>query len=275
MFFYASKIFWALAAPSNLILLLGALGAVFLIAGSLKWGRRFALAALALYICAGPLPLGPALLRPLEDRFAQPAALPVSPAGIIVLGGGVDEVMSAARSTRELTEAGGRMSEAVALARRFPQAKLVFTGGSAFLTGRKEREADVARDLFAALGVPAVQMLFEEQSRNTHENAVFTKALVQPKAGEVWLLVTSAYHMPRSIGIFRKAGFPVTAWPVDYSTLGQGRDFLRPNFEASRGLKLTDRAVREWIGLIAYRLSGRTDALFPAPARERRANSAP
>lgn len=265
MFFYASKIFWAIIAPSNLILILLALAVLGLLAGSLKWGRRLGVLALALYVLAGPFPLGPMLLRPLEDRFVQPKSLPQAPAGIIVLGGGVDEVMSAARGTRDLTEAGERMSESIALARRFPQARLVFTGGSASLTGRKEREADVARDLFAVLGVPDGQVLFEEKSRNTHENAVFTRELVQPKAGEVWLLVTSAYHMPRSVGIFRKAGFAVTPWPVDYATLGQVSDLFRPNMPASRGLKLTDRAVREWIGLVAYYLSGRTDALFPAP----------
>jgi uncharacterized SAM-binding protein YcdF (DUF218 family) len=264
VFFYASKIFWFFAAPSNLILILAVLGAAALVAGSMKWGRRLSLLSCFLFILAGPLPLGYALMRPLEDRFARPAQLPQSPAGIIVLGGGVDEIVSAYRRTSELTEAGERMTEAVALARRYPQARLVFTGGSASLSGRIEREADVAQKLFAELGIPAAQMLFESQSRNTHENAVLTKALVQPKAGEVWLLVTSAYHMPRAMGIFRQADFTVVPWPVDYATGRPGSEY-RINYETGRGLRYTDRAVREWIGLFAYYVSGRSQALLPAP----------
>ena len=85
-----------------------------------------------------------------------------------------------------------------------------------------------------------------------------------PKPGERWLLVTSAWHMPRSMGSFRAAGFPVTAYPVDYRTRG-GEDARRGFLHTSEGLRRLDLMVKEWLGLLAYRLSGRTDALFPAP----------
>jgi uncharacterized SAM-binding protein YcdF (DUF218 family) len=120
------------------------------------------------------------------------------------------------------------------------------------------------RELWLSLGVPAEQMVFEEKSRNTWENAVFTRDLVKPKPGETWLLVTSAWHMPRSVGIFRHVGFPVVPYPVAYRTFGDGREF-RGYVSILDRLALLDLGVREWIGLLAYRLAGKTDALFPAP----------
>jgi uncharacterized SAM-binding protein YcdF (DUF218 family) len=265
MFFYLSKIFWLLAAPSNLIGLCMALAALALIAGRFKTGRILAITAVCAYVIAGILPLGQILLRPLEDRFSRPQVLAGPPKGIIVLGGGIDEQMGAARGTSELSEAGGRMSEAAALAHRYPEAKIYFAGGSASLTGSKFTEAAAGRKFFVEQGINPARIILEDKSRNTRENAELVKRLAQPQPGEVWLLVTSAWHMPRSMGIFGDVQFPVIAWPADYSTHGTRRDWTRPNFEASRGLKLTDRAVKEWIGLIAYYLTGRTDALLPGP----------
>jgi uncharacterized SAM-binding protein YcdF (DUF218 family) len=265
MFFYLSKIFWLFAAPSNLIGLCLALAALFLLLGLVRSGRRFAVAGCALYILTGFLPLGQILLRPLEDRFTRPAVLAQAPSGILVLGGGIDEQMGAARNTSELSESGGRMSEAAALAHRYPQAKLLFAGGSASLVGSKVTEASAAKRFFIEQGIDPSRILVEDKSRNTRENAENAKAIARPKSGDVWLLVTSAWHMPRSVGIFRDVGFKVTAWPADYSTHGTMRDWTRPNFEASRGLKLTDRAVREWIGLIVYYVTGRSSALLPSP----------
>ena len=106
----------------------------------------------------------------------------------------------------------------------------------------------------------------ERRSRNTQENAEFSKALVNPKDGERWLLVTSAYHMPRSVGLFRKAGFAVEPYPVDWR-VGGASDLLRFAPVAAEGLERTDIAMREWIGLTAYWASGRIDQWFPGPGR--------
>jgi uncharacterized SAM-binding protein YcdF (DUF218 family) len=119
-------------------------------------------------------------------------------------------------------------------------------------------------DELEALGVAHNRITAEEQSRNTIENAVFSRLVAQPKPGERWLLVTSAYHMPRAVAAFRAAGFPVEAYPVDWRTRGP-IDALTPFGSLSDGLQRTDAAVHEWIGLLAYRLSGRTKELFPAP----------
>jgi uncharacterized SAM-binding protein YcdF (DUF218 family) len=157
-----------------------------------------------------------------------------------------------------------RLMAAAALARRYPNARIVFTGGSANLLSHDAKEADYAAEILTGIGVPKERLILERLSRNTYENAVFSKALVMPKAGERWLLVTSAYHMPRSVGLFRKAGFAVEPYPVDWRVGGRD-DLLDFTKTASDGLSRTDTAVREWMGLVAYWLAGRSDALFPGP----------
>src|SRR5690606_22170344 len=116
-----------------------------------------------------------------------------------------------------------------------------------------------------AAGVAPERIVLESQSRNTFENALYLRDLLEPRPGNQWLLVTSAWHMPRAVGAFRQAGFSVIAWPTDYRTRGAG-DLARPFDTMTEGLRRTDMAVREWIGLVAYRMLGRSDALFPAPS---------
>lgn len=265
MFFILSKLLWALVAPINLLALILFAGTGLMFTRFAKSGRRLVVIAAAGFFVIGVLPVGAIMMRVLEDRFPQPPADMPAPAGIIVLGGGVNEQVTRFRGPVELSGSGDRMTEAAMLARRFPEAKLVFTGGSAAVFGSPYREAHVARQLFLGLGLPPEQLIFEQESRNTFENAVFTRELVKPKAGERWLLVTSASHMPRSVGIFRKAGMEVTPFPVDYTTLGAPADFSIFPPHVGAGLGHTARALREYIGLVAYWLAGKTDALFPGP----------
>ncbi len=262
MFFVASKIFWLLASPLHLLLILLLAG----LASSPRWrpGRALALmaaVALALIVFS---PASALLIRPLEDRFPRQSENMPPPKGIIVLGGAADEQITRARDQVTLNEAATRMTEGAALARLYPQALLVFSGGSSALIDNSAREAAVARRLWRELGVPESRMLFEDRSRNTYENAVFTKRLVNPQKGEKWLLVTSAYHMPRAIGVFRASGMEPQAFPVDYRTTGDARD-LRPPGDGARAMIDFEGAAREWIGLLAYRLTGRIKVLFPAP----------
>jgi uncharacterized SAM-binding protein YcdF (DUF218 family) len=209
-------------------------------------------------------PVGAWLVAPLEDRFPPPPADLAAPYGIIVLGGAIDPELGQARNQVILADSAARMTETVALSRRFPEARVVFTGGNGSLTRGDPPEARDAGKLLNALGVDPGRITLEDRSRNTQENAEFTRDLVRPEPSQSWLLVTSAYHMPRSMGLFRKAGFNVTAFPVDYRSFGGGGDW-RLNHETSRGLRLFDLAVHEWTGLVAYRLSGKIDSFFPAP----------
>lgn len=257
-----SKLLWLPARPGTAALLLATVGALLLWRGR-RSGRWPALAGLGFFWLLLVAPLHQWVQRPLEDRFARPASPPASATGIIVLGGAVDQVLTEARGLPALNGAAERMTEPLALLRRYPGARLVFTGGAPALLPGGPTEAEVARALWTSLGVPAGQMAFETAARNTHENAVLTHALVQPRPGEVWLLVTSASHMPRSVGVFRKAGWDIIPWPVNYRT-GDG---LAVSYDASfpERLREFEWGLREWVGLVAYWLLGRTDALFPAP----------
>ena len=263
MFFYASKLVWFLTAPSTFLTLAAVLGAVLLFTRFFRAGRVLvALAALG-FVLFGSSPLPRLMIRTLEDRFPPPADLNQPVDGIIVLGGALDY----RRSQTRLTDSGVRMTTALALARRYPQARVVFTGGSdAILLRAPVTEAEMAQGLFRDAALYDSRVTYEGQSRNTRENALFTADLVKPQPGERWLLVTSAFHMPRAVGTFRAVGWPVVAYPVDFRS-DDTVDDLRPFRMVSEGLRITDLTVREWIGLVAYRLSGYTDALLPSPTK--------
>lgn len=267
MFFYASKILWWLVTPSNVLVGLVVLGVLLRATRFARWGRRFGVLGALGLVVAGPLPTGVWLARPLENRFPLMSQDMPAPSGILVLGGSIDQVTTAARGGQvTIGAAPGRITEAVALARRYPQARLVFTGGSNAVFSRDGLdEAEAAKKLFIELGIAAERITIERESRNTWENAVFTKRIVNPKPGERWVMITSAWHMPRSVGIFRVAGFDVVPYPVDFETRDNDRERYMPILPVSRGLDLVDRMSREWMGLLAYRLAGRTDAVLPAP----------
>ena len=202
-------------------------------------------------------------MLPLESRFAPFPEDGAVPSGIIVLGGGIESGLSEARGQVIVNDAGERPIYLADLARRFPGARLVFSGGSGFVGGGIA-EADIVSRQADTLGLPRARLILENRSRNTRENALFSAELTHPKPGERWLLVTSAWHMPRAIGCFRQAGFSVTAFPVDYRTRGWG-DLFRFNGFASDGLLQLDLAVKEWIGLVVYRLAGYSPDLLPGP----------
>lgn len=265
------KILWFFTTPSNVLLACAALAVLLALITARRIWSGFALAFLAVLAVAGLSPLPNWVILPLENRFpdwraANGASGPVEGvAGIIVLGGASDPEASATRIfPLELNEAGDRIFEMLALARRFPAAKIVFSGGAGEMLGPGVPEADEIKRKIAAYGLDPDRIVFENKSRNTHENAAFTRELVQPKPGERWLLLTSAFHMPRSMGVFRKAGFLVEAYPVDFRTSGEG-DVRTPFASLGRGLSRLDIAAKEWIGLVAYRAMGRSEAVFPAP----------
>jgi uncharacterized SAM-binding protein YcdF (DUF218 family) len=251
MFFILSKILGYLTVPSNLLAMIGLAGIALLFTRFVHAGRRLLVASVILIVAIGVLPVGTALILPLEERFPQWNPAQGTPTGIIVIGGVINAERSAARGQISLDDSAERVTAAVELARKYSSARIVFAGGT---------EASYAALFFENLGVLRDRITIETQSRNTAENAVFTKRLIAPKPGERWLLVTSALHMPRAIGAFRQAGFPVEAFPVDYQT-----DGWEDLWKLSGGMHRLDIAVHEWLGLLAYWITGRIPVLFPGP----------
>jgi uncharacterized SAM-binding protein YcdF (DUF218 family) len=259
MLFAVTHILGELLRPISLLVIVTTLGLLSL---HRRIGRvLITLGALGLFALM-ILPVQQWLLMPLEDRFVRPLP-PDHVDGIIVLGGAVDPVISTERGIPSLNAAAERMTEFVALSRRYPAARLLFTGGIGTVMPDVEPEAVAARELFSELGLPPERVIYEDRSRTTYENAVFSRELAQPRPGETWLLVTSAAHMPRSVGVFRHVGWTVIPWPTSYKTVHAVLPSITEPFSGRMGE--LDTAVHEWVGLVAYRLTGKSDDLFPAP----------
>ena len=259
LFFIASKLFWLLVRPENWLVVLLVFGLWSLRRERVAAAGRFLFSALLLVLVTGLVPVGQLLLRPLEVRFPAEPAISET-AGIIVLGGGEDARMSVASGLPELNAAGERLVLGLALARAFPEAELIFTGGSASLVDQRISGADGAQALFARFDIADSRIILEPNARNTAENASLTSELVERATHGPWVLVTSAFHMPRSVGSFCATGWrDVIPYPVDY----RAADFGGLSWSFAGNLDLLNVAIKEWIGLVAYSLTGRTPALLP------------
>ena len=263
MFCVLSKTVALLLVPSNLLLLAGLAGLLLMRTRYRRLGRRVALTILVVSLLIGLLPVASALFYVLENRFPAWDPARGAPDGIVILGGAIDPLVSRERGQVSIPGAAERVTIIAKLARDYPNAKIVYTSGDASLLGDEPAEADYLAPLLDTFGVQRGRVLIENKSRNTAENASLTKAMVQPQPGERWLLVTSAAHMPRAMGSFRRVGFTVEAYPVDWHTLPRWR--FRVNTTPLAGLYGIDAAAHEWEGLFFYWLTGRTSALFPRP----------
>jgi uncharacterized SAM-binding protein YcdF (DUF218 family) len=262
LLFVSSKLLGVFTLPSNLTILIGILGLFLLPTRLARTGLWLVVVSLIGLVILGFSPVGNMLMVPLETRFPPWHAARGAPDGIIVLGGVIES--SGPGNQIMLNEGAERLAVVPDLARRYPNARILFSGGNAALIGDGSAEASAAARLLESFGISRDRLLLEDRSRTTLENAVFSKEIVEPKRGDRWLLVTSAYHMPRAIGVFRKVGFPVEPYPVDWRTHG-AEDMMRPFAVISGGLQRSDTAVHEWIGLLVYWLTNRSSELFPGP----------
>ncbi|KQN69788.1 hypothetical protein ASE94_11845 [Devosia sp. Leaf64] len=262
MFFLVSKIFWLVAQPSSIVVLLLLLALGF----ALLRKRKSSIAALVLAVLVhglvGYTTLGYVIIQPLEDRFSVPATPPQAVNAIIMLGGATLARPSSARQIAELNDAGDRLTTTLWLANAYPTAKIVVSGGSGVLDDEGESEAETAKRFFSMHGISEDRFILEGESRNTDENVAFTESLLGDLANGNVILVTSAFHMPRSVGIFSKAGLRVIPWPTDYRTPGpQGLWFDIAN--PVQNLNVTTVAIKEWIGLAVYYWTGKTTTFLP------------
>ncbi|KQW32116.1 hypothetical protein ASE36_07960 [Rhizobium sp. Root274] len=260
--FVLSKLFWMAIQPLSLVFLLCMLALI------LMRFRRMAVSLLSVALLLLFVTLytttGSYLLQTLEARFPRPSADPANVACMIVLGGAFETEVTTARGGIELNQSADRFVEALRLALLHPQAKILVSGGDGSLSGAYEGDAAASLRFFGAFGLPADRLVTEITSRNTDENVQNSRQILAQNGLADCLLITSAFHMPRSVGLFRKAGITVTPWPTDFRTTGKvglGLDFTQP----TRNAQQMATATREWLGLLAYRALGRIDAVFPAP----------
>ena len=260
VFWVVSKIIWALIAPETLLLFLMILSVALLWTQYNKQGRILISSTVLIIAMVSVLPFSYWVLRPLEDRFAVPEKLPDRIDGIIVLAGVEDLAVTAARGQPSLHDGAERLITFVWLAHVYPDAVLLFTGGSGSLTDQKNKPSGVARMIFRQLGLDLERIQFESDSKNTAENALRSYELIQPSPDQRWILITSAFHMPRTVGLFRKVGWNVIPYPVDFSTTK--RADLSFNLQ---NIGSFSQGIHEWIGLLVYRTFGKTSSFFPGP----------
>lgn len=264
MAFWLNKLVWWSFNAETLLLLGLALGGLLAWRGRGAWRRRggwLLAAAIGFAWAVAALPLDNWILLPLERRFPPPRPLPERVDGIVVLGGGISVGLSGASGRAELNEHGDRVVAMLELAVRHPEAAVVYSSGSPVPGQPELSEASLAGSLALAAGLQPGRVLLETGSRNTHENAIESFLLAEPQPGERWLLVTSAQHMPRAVGSFRAAGWRVEAWPVDFEANPSAGFYL----DLGNRLSRFNGGLKEWMGLVGYRLLGWTDRLFPAP----------
>jgi uncharacterized SAM-binding protein YcdF (DUF218 family) len=250
VFFEISKLAWFVLAPSHFIVWTSVAAAGLLLAGRMHEGRIAAVVSAAMLLFLGVFPLGTWLVRPLEDRYPRPP-WPKHVDGMLILGGGLDPVVLASRGVPAEEHSEPRLVAGVELARRYPNARIIFSGGSALLGSNHRSESEVARYVFGQLGLNGARLSLEARSRDTWENIALSRKIARPRPGQVWILVTSAVHMPRAMESATAQGWKMVPWPSDYLTTPDG---LTGFLHISENLSLVDAGVHEWFGSLAYRL---------------------
>jgi uncharacterized SAM-binding protein YcdF (DUF218 family) len=262
IFFYLSKIVWIVISPDSIfIILLTVCLLLFLLKQSEK--ATFLLVLLTFFtLFLSFFSVGNWMLYPLESRFQHNPELPEKVDGIIVLGGSVTPDVSAYWQQLETNEAHERLSSFIQLAQHYPDAMLVFSGGIASINQKKPTEAQIAEPYFLTSGISTDRLIIENKSRNTAENVSYIRQLVSPQSNEIWVMVTTAFHMPRAMGVFCQQNWKVIPYPVDHRTLPT--KLYQPGFSLLEHANQLVIASHEWVGLLAYYFGGKTNQLFPA-----------
>ena len=252
---FIAPIFAALTQPLTWVLILLALSLAA--KRRPKLGRTLVATAMALLLLLGWQPLPDSLIRQLETQYAEipPQADLSDYVGMVVLGGSTEaSFVAIAHAQPMLNDAAERMTAPIAMLQRYPHLRMIYTGGGTLQGVGVISEAQRAKIFFDSVGVSGPAVVYEGASRTTYENATLTAQLPSVVTGQRWLLVTSAWHMPRAMATFAKAGWNVTAYPVDFRT-----GLATPWTEYSLGsaLRSWQLVLHEWLGWLAYRLTAR------------------
>lgn len=247
-FFLASKLLGLAVRVEFWLLLLLVIG---------LWRRWARVLTLAIVAAVALFPVASPLMRMLEGQHPANPALPSQIEGIIVLGGAEETAAFQLLGLPGMNGAGERLTAGAALALAHPEARLIFTGGTADLAGLRDNTGPsrMTQALWESLGVDPARIETEDRSRTTAENARLLHGMLTPQPGQSWLLVTSAWHMPRALDSFQRAGWEgLTPWPVDYRAAGRG---IGLKLDLPAHLMDLNIAIKEVVGSLAYRLAGR------------------
>ena len=261
LFWLISKIFWSVAAPDVFVFIVLLIGTFLLFTKARILGSALVATVTIFILVLNIFPVHDMILSTLEERFPF-HSIPDKLDGVIVLGGAIEPEKSTVWKQPMVSDSAERLFAFIYLNRKFPRAKFVFSGGAGSLNSTY-KHSDGARVLFKQAGLDVDEILFESQSKNTYENIINSFNLVKPNKNEKWLVITSAFHMPRVMGIFRKIKWEVIPYPVDYRTLGHQK--FQRDFKGFYVLHNLTFSVKEWIGLFVYWIMGKTSSFFPMP----------
>ena len=261
LFFYSSKIIWFLISPIHFYLYLLSICILLLFTRYRQNARKILCVMLLFMWVVALFPVGSWLYYPLETRFQHNPKLPKTLDGIIVLGGSISPSKSHYWQQLETNRHHERLTTFIQLAKNYPEAKLLFSGGSASIKDNQPTEAEFVRQYFIDSGISGSRLIIEDRARNTAENIQYSKKLLNPQPGENWVVITTAFHMPRSVGLFCQQNWSVIPYPVDHAS--------NPETLFNVDLNLADHtgslngASREWVGLLAYFLTGKINQILP------------
>lgn len=264
-FFFLSKLAWWFIEPANAVIFAIGIAIILLFVGRVRAGRNILLAVAVFVGMLALLPIPNLVIGTLEQRFPRPDPLPEKVDGIILLGGAQIPQLTEEYGTPALNAGANTVTTFIWLGRHYPNAKLIFAGGTGDPFWQGISEAETLRRFLIQQDFDADRVIYEDGSRNTYENAALAKPMADPRPGETWILVTQALHIPRSVGAFRKVGWEVTPYPEVYR-YGRHISFSRPG-NIRDSLALFSMGVREWVGLLAYWVTGRSSELLPAPSK--------
>jgi len=262
IFFYLSKNIWTVTSPDSLFIILLTFSLLLFFFKQTKKATLLLGLLTFFTLLLSFFSVGDWMLYPLENRFQHNPNLPEKIDGIIVLGGSIIPDRSIEWQQLETNHFHERLSSFIQLSQLYPDARLVFSGGNASTDKDSPTEAQIAETYFLKSGISPERLLIERTSRNTAENVSYSKRLANPQSSEAWLMITTAYHMPRAIGIFCQQNWKVIPYPVDHKTLPS--KLYQPEFSLIEHANHLVLASHEWLGLLAYFLSGKTHQLFPA-----------
>lgn len=268
--FWLSKVLWAIFSPAHF--------AVFLLLASFIIQQRLIKLVLrglvtAFFTIALIFPIGDWALLPLEQCNSD-QGMPMRVDGVLVLGGAVNISVSNARNAIAFNDAGERIFAMLKLIKQYPSAQFIYAGGSNSLKRVNLGEADYVRMFLDDMGAKPANMIFESKSRNTYEDAKETRDAYSLTPKQNWLLVTSAFHMPRTFGLFQKMGeksetafYPYT---VDYKTPGKFKFEFK--FDFLQTLLKLDTAAHEYVGLLFNSMMGRSNSFMPCSVNKQTLN---
>jgi len=255
MFFVLSKVFGLLLLPLPLF---GILSFVWILVKIPGGRNKFfgLLPYLLLWILGTRFP-SQAMVRTLEDPYPPIPMESVPNKDVAIVLGGMVNTLIKNPSHAELTEASDRLIDAIRLYKKGKVKKILFTGGSGSLHHQDITESQIARLIFLDLGVPEEDLILEDKSRNTYENALYSKELLDKTPWKSYILITSASHMKRSEAVFQKAGFQdLFLFPTDYRSLREDLSFWDKILPSPGSWELLSVSSKEWIGIWVYSWKG-------------------